>query len=79
MTEFIDPIMRWVVAPLIGVVLWLLKKITNLDTEIRILDTKLEAQAKASKESHEALQATLGQVLARLDSIDRYLRKGGHE
>lgn len=71
--------MRWIVAPLIGVVLWLLKKITNLDTEIRILDTKLEAQAKASKESHEALQATLGQVLARLDSIDRYLRKGGHE
>ena len=79
MTEFIDPIMRWIVAPLIGVVIWLLRKITNLDTEVKILDTKLEAQAKASHESHEALQGTLTQVLARLDSIDQHLRKGDNK
>jgi hypothetical protein len=83
LTELIEPIMRWIVAPVVAVVLWLVRKIqnaenkqNNLETELKILEAKMEAQTKASKDNHDALRATMGQVLSRLDSIDQYLRKG---
>lgn len=71
---------------MVGVILWLAKRTqqnenmqNKLDTELKILEAKLEAQAQSSRENHEALRTSMGQVLSRLDSIDRYLRSGKNE
>jgi len=73
--ELIDPLMKWIVAPLAGMVIWMLKKITSMSTEMRVLEAKLEAQAEASKNAHAALQQQMSQVLSKLDGIEAYLRK----
>ena len=73
--ELIDPLMKWIVAPLAAMVIWMLKKITAMSTEMRVLEAKLEAQAEASKNAHAALQQQMSQVLAKLDGIEAYLRK----
>lgn len=82
--EIIDPIMKWLVAPIVAVLLWLVRKIyaneksqDQINTELKVLEARMEAQAQYSKDRHEALTITLGQVLSRLDSIDRYLRQNG--
>lgn len=73
--ELIDPLMRWIVAPLAAMVIWMLKKITAMSTEMRVLEAKLEAQTEASKNAHAALQQQMTQVLSKLDGIEAYLRK----
>jgi hypothetical protein len=73
--ELIDPLMRWIVAPLAAMVIWMLKKITNMSTEMRVLEAKLEAQAEANKNAHAALQQQMTQILSKLDGIEAYLRK----
>ena len=73
--ELIDPLMKWIVAPLAAMVIWMLKKITAMSTEMRVLEAKLEAQAEASKNAHAALQQQMTQVLSKLDGIESYLRK----
>jgi len=73
--ELIDPLMKWIVAPLVAMVIWMLKKITAMSTEMRVLEAKLEAQAEASKNAHAALQQQMTQVLSKLDGIESYLRK----
>lgn len=73
--EFIDPIMKWLVMPLTGFVAWLLKRINVMNTELKVLESKIEAQAEASKQSHASIQQTMAQVIAKLDSIETYLRK----
>lgn len=87
MTEFIEPVMKWIVVPIVTVVLWLARKLqkneeqqSEFNTELKILEAKLESQTQSSKDNHEALRVTMGQVLSRLDSIDGYLRKAnGHD
>lgn len=76
MTEFFEPIMKWIVAPLAAIVVWLLNKSTSLDTEVKILDAKMESQIQRTQANEEGLRITMGQVLSRLDSIDRHLRNG---
>lgn len=78
--------MKWLVAPIVAVLIWIIKRMLNnekkqneINTELKVLDAKMEAQAKFSKENHDALRATLGQVLTRLDSIDSYLRSSDNK
>lgn len=73
--ELFDLAMKWIVAPLIGIVVWLLKRVTSMSTEIKVLETKIEAQCKASKTAHENLQSQMMQVLHKLDSLEAFLRK----
>ncbi len=73
--ELIDPLMKWIVAPLVAMVIWMLKRITAMGTEMKVLEAKLEAQGEASKNAHAALQAQMTQVLHKLDSLEAYLRK----
>lgn len=73
--ELIDPLMKWIVAPLFALVIWIMKRITTMSTEMRVLEAKLEAQAEASKTSHAVLQQQMGLVLSKLDSLEAYLRK----
>jgi len=73
--ELLDPLMKWIVAPLAGLVAWMMKRITNMGTEMKVLEAKLEAQGEASKNAHAALQQQMSQVLAKLDSLEAYLRK----
>lgn len=73
--ELFDLAMKWIVAPLIGIVVWLLKRVTSMSTEIKVLETKIEAQSQASKTAHENLQAQMTQILHKLDSLEVFLRK----
>ena len=73
--ELIDPLMKWLVAPLVGLVVWMLKRINGMETEMKVLEAKLEAQTEASKNAHAALQQQMSQVLSKLDGIEAYLRK----
>ena len=72
--ELIEPLMKWIVAPIAAIVVWMLKRITGITTELKVFEAKLEAQAEASKNSHAALQNQMAQVLAKLDSLEAYLR-----
>ena len=73
--EILDLTMKWVVAPLLGIVVWLLKRVTSMGTEIKVLETKIEAQGEASRQAHQNLTNQMGQILAKLDGIEAYLRK----
>lgn len=73
--ELIDPLMKWIVAPLTALVAWMLKRLYTMATEIEVMKAKLEAQGEASKSAHEALQNQMSQVLSKLDSLEAYLRK----
>jgi hypothetical protein len=73
--EIIDLTMKWIVAPLAGVVVWLLKRVASMATEIKVLETKIEAQSQASRAAHENLQSQMTQILNKLDSLEEYLRK----
>lgn len=73
--ELLDMTMKWIVAPLLGVVIWLLKRVTSMGTEIKVLETKIEAQGEASRQAHQNLNQQMGQVLAKLDGIESYLRR----
>ena len=73
--EVLDMTMKWIVAPLLGVVIWLLKRVTSMATEIKVLETKIEAQGEASRQAHQNLNQQMGQVLAKLDGIEAYLRR----
>ena len=73
--EIIDLTMKWIVAPLLAVVVWLLKRVTSMSTEIKVLETKIEAQSEASKTAHDNLQGQMTQILHKLDGIEAYLRK----
>lgn len=73
--ELLDMAMKWIVAPLLAVVVWLLKRVTSMSTEIKVLETKIEAQSEASRQAHQNLNAQMGQILAKLDGIESYLRK----
>ena len=73
--EILDLTMKWVVAPLLGIVVWLLKRVTSMGTEIKVLETKIEAQGEASRQAHQNLNNQMGQILAKLDGIEAYLRK----
>jgi len=73
--ELLDMAMKWIVAPLLGIVVWLLKRVTSMGTEIKVLETKIEAQGEASRQAHQNLNGQISQVLAKLDGIEAYLRK----
>jgi len=73
--ELIDPLMKWIVAPLAGLVAWMMKRINGMTTEMKVLEAKLEAQAEASKNAHAALQQQMTQILTKLDNLEAYLRK----
>lgn len=73
--EILDMAMKWIVAPLIGVVVWLLKRVTAMATEIKVLETKIEAQSEASRQAHDNLQQQMTQILNKLDGLEAYLRK----
>lgn len=73
--ELIDPLMKWIVAPLAGLVAWMMKRINSITTEMKVLEAKLEAQGEASKTAHAALQQQMTQILTKLDSLESYLRK----
>jgi len=68
-------LMKWIVAPLAGLVAWMLKRINAMTTEMKVLEAKLEAQGEASKAAHAALQQQMTQILTKLDSLESYLRK----
>jgi hypothetical protein len=67
--------MKWIVAPLAGLVAWMMKRINSITTEMKVLEAKLEAQGEASKTAHAALQQQMTQILTKLDSLESYLRK----
>lgn len=73
--EILDLAMKWIVAPLLGIVVWLLKRVTSMSTEIKVLETKIEAQSEASKAAHDNLQSQMTQILNKLDSLESFLRK----
>ena len=74
--ELLDMAMKWIVAPLFAVVVWLLKRVASMGTEIKVLETKIEAQSEASRQSHDNLQQQMTQILNKLDGLESYLRKG---
>jgi len=73
--EMLDLAMKWLVGPLVGLVAWMLKRLTTMSTEIKIIEAKMEAQAEASKTSHASLQQQMAQIISKLDGIESYLRK----
>jgi hypothetical protein len=79
---FAELLMKWVIIPLVAAVGWLIKKLMEMDkerssmiTDLRVLETKVEAHADASKASYKSLQTQMEAVLKKLDGIESYLRE----
>ena len=76
-----DLFLKWIVVPTLGAVAWLIKKLVDMDkersnlvTDVRVLETKVQAHADASKASYASLQKQMEAVLNKLDGIESYLR-----
>jgi len=63
--ELFDLAMKWIVAPLMGVVIWLLKRVSTMATEIKVLETKIEAQGQMGKRHDHRPQCTAYRGTAR--------------
>jgi hypothetical protein len=77
-----DLLLKWIVVPTLAAVGWLVKKLIDMDkernslvTDVRVLETKVQAHADASKASYKSLQTQMEAVLKKLDGIESYLRE----
>ena len=82
MLDILDLLVKWAVAPLIGALWYLDRKLNAHDlkhmehrTAIEVLKARLDAQAAASAASYAALAATQDRILNKLDEIDKFLRR----
>ena len=72
MLDMIEPILRWLVAPLVAFVWLMHTRLNKHDTEIAVLKSKYEADKTAhDREMKETIKA----IFQKLDNIEQALRK----
>ena len=71
MIDMIEPVLRWLVAPLVAVVWFLFNRTNKNTTDVAVLNAKLEAQSRNFDEMRDTIKA----IFKKLDSIEQSLRK----
>jgi hypothetical protein len=72
--EMFDAAMKWVVAPIVGVmyILWLRQQ--DHRTDIAVLKTQVEANKLSSDRELKEFRVTAAAIFAKLQSIEEFLR-----
>jgi len=71
MIDMIEPVLRWLVAPLVAFVWYLFNRTNKNATDVAVLNAKLEAQSRNFDEMRDTIKA----IFKKLDSIEHSLRK----
>lgn len=73
--DYLDPIMRWLVAPVVAFV-WLLHTRTQRhQTDLEVMRAELNAIKTSHDREMKELRITFERVFEKLDSIEAALRK----
>ena len=75
MLEMIEPILRWLVAP-IGAFVWLMHtRLNKHDTDIAVLKTQQDTNKTAHDREMKEMKDTIRAIFQKLDNIEQALRK----
>ena len=75
MLEMIEPILRWLVAP-IGAFVWLMHtRLNKHDTDIAVLKTQQDTTKTAHDREMKEMKDTIRAIFQKLDNIEQALRK----
>ena len=75
MLDMIEPILRWLVAPLLAFVWLLHTRVNKHDTEIAVLKSKYEADKTSHDREMKEMKETIKAIFQKLDNIEQALRK----
>jgi hypothetical protein len=73
--ELLNTIMQWVVAPVALFVFWIYRTQQDHATKLAVLEAVSEANKTAHDREFKQLQDSFKAVFAKLDDIERALRK----
>ena len=67
----IEPILKWLVAPLVAVVWFMFNRVIKNSTDIAVLQARVEAQ----RDDYDEMKETIRAIFNKLDNIEQALRK----
>ena len=71
MIDMIEPILKWLVAPLVAVVWFMFNRVNKNSTDIAVLQARVEAQ----RDDYDEMKETIRAIFNKLDNIEQALRK----
>lgn len=75
MLEMIEPILRWLVAP-IGAFVWLMHtRLNKHDTDIAVLKSQQDTNKTSHDREMKEMKDTIRAIFQKLDNIEQALRK----
>lgn len=75
MLEMIEPILRWLVAP-IGAFVWFMHtRLNKHDTDIAVLKTQHDTNKTSHDREMKEMKETIRAIFQKLDNIEQALRK----
>lgn len=73
--EMIEVVMKWVVAPVTGFVIFMFNRQQRHETEIAVIRATMSEQKTAHDREFKEMRENFKAVFAKLDSIEQALRK----
>ena len=73
--ELLDTIMKWIVAPVTGFVIFMFNRQQQHETEIAVIRATMNEQKSAHDREFKEMRENFKAVFAKLDSIEQALRK----
>jgi uncharacterized membrane protein YraQ (UPF0718 family) len=73
--EMIDAVMKWIVAPVTGFVIFMFNRQQRHETEIAVIRATMSEQKTAHDREFKEMRENFKAVFAKLDSIEQALRK----
>jgi uncharacterized membrane protein YraQ (UPF0718 family) len=73
--ELLDTVMKWIVAPVTGFVIFMFNRQQRHETEIAVIRATMTEQKTAHDREFKELRENFKAVFAKLDSIEQALRK----
>ena len=73
--EYLNEIMRWVIAPVTAFVLFLYQRQNKHHTDIAVLNSELNSYKLANDRETKEMRQTVHQIFTKLDNLEQYLRK----
>jgi len=71
----IDSVMRWIVFPTVGVVIYIYNRQNNHHTDIAVLKAQHDANKMAHDREMKEMKDTIKAIFIKLDTIEQALRK----
>jgi hypothetical protein len=73
--EYLDAIVRWIIAPVAAFVWFLHGQVQEHKTDIAVLKSRVNSDKEAHDREMKEIRETTNKIFAKLDSIEEALRK----